>query len=944
MDLKISESIHNINLSNLNSSQLAAVLHNDGPLLIIAGPGTGKTFTLVKKITYLLMEKKVSPESIIVTTFTLKAANELKLRVAQELKNCNFILDLNRINIGTIHSLCQKIISEQNFMILDETEQKYLIHKNINRFRKVEGFNSLVISLKLRDKKLASELYSLFSKFSESEIAPDTLYHSSVPQLQTLGILYSLYLQLLEENSFLDFSKILTQCNKILEKDSILLDSLHNKYQYILVDEFQDTNDLQWEIILKLSNNKKNICVVGDDDQAIYRFRGASTKNILNFFHYFREQNCKVIKLQENFRSNGEIIDFYSDFIKEFSWEGKRYEKQLVASTRNISSQSNQGNSIFKITSSDRINLNKKICQTLLTLKEANKIKDYSQVAFLFRSVKSREALSLIDTLNSQGIKTYSPRSGEFFQRKEIIFTLGVTLLLFKSFNNKVKKFSKESYMNFSDKYFLYSNYLKMMEYSENFLNKKDNTLKEWVQNFHERDIKSFLPIFYELFKFQIYQELFSKSRIGDIRNELIEKNISILANIFSKFEENGKSVLSEEFFDEYLPFLMEIGINEYEDEEDISIPDHVSFLTFHQSKGLEFPVVFIGSLDSTPEKSDKNSLREKLREEIFEINRNQFEREETMDFYRIFYTGFSRAKNLLFLTAEYRENKFPKSPSNFFLNSLERLREFPEENALEDLIKNLFIENIKSNEKKKRYSYTGDIVLYSHCPIKYRFLKYIGFPSIHNSKEILGTLVHKTIDDVHQNILKGTFITEDFMKFRLRENYDFLKKKLNMKLSKEEASESKRQVFLYLSNNGEKLLSLHSSELPLSSLRKNYVVDGIIDMVLRGEDGVSVVDFKTSEFPPEKIPEVYKKQLFVYSYLLRENGYSIKDLNLYYTADPDSRFLTLPSDEKLEKEIMEEFDSVVKKIEGKEFFSKTSSPHLCPQCQFRFYCETILF
>ncbi|MGL5099547.1 MAG: UvrD-helicase domain-containing protein, partial [Fusobacteriaceae bacterium] len=684
------------------------------------------------------------------------------------------------------------------------------------RFKRIEGFNSLVTALKLRDKKLASELYSLFSKFSESEITPDILYHSSVNQLQTLGILYSLYLQLLEENSFLDFSKILTQCNKILEKDKKFLDSLHNKYRYILVDEFQDTNDLQWKILLKLSGKYKNICAVGDDDQAIYRFRGASTKNILNFPNYFREDNCKVVKLQENFRSESNIIDFYSAFIKEFPWEMERYQKKIVTFKENSPPHS----SVFKITSHERIELNKKILQTLLTLRETGKIEDYSQVAFLFRSVKSREARSLIDVLNSHGIKSYSPRSGEFFQKKEIIFTLGVILLLFKKYLKKIREFSKESYMNFSEKYILYSNYLKMIQYAENFSNKKDSTLKEWIHNFQEKDVKNFLPIFYELFSFQLYQELFSKSRIGDRKNELIEKNIAILANIFAKFEEDGKSILSEDFFDEYLPFLMDIGVNEYEDDEEVSIPDHVSFLTFHQSKGLEFPIVFIGSLDSSPEKSDKNSLGEKLREDIFQVDRNRFERESTMDFYRIFYTGFSRAKNLLFLTAEYRDKSFPKSPSNLFLNSLNSLQEFSQN---EEFFKNISVSKLKNSDRKKRYSYTGDILLYSNCPVKYRFLKHIGFPSLHSSKEILGTLVHKTIDDIHQNIMKGTFITEDFMKLRLRENYDFLKKKLNMKLSKMEAEETKHQVFSYLLNNGETLLSLQDSELALSSLRKNY-------------------------------------------------------------------------------------------------------------------------
>lgn len=929
---------------SLNKEQLEAVTYCDGPLLIIAGPGTGKTFTMVKKVAYLLIVKKIRAESIIITTFTIKAANELKIRIAEELKKNNFIVDINKLKIGTIHSLCQKIIFGENYILLDEVEQRHLIHKNLDCFRKIEGFNSLIASLKLRNRNLSIELYNLFSKFSESGFSPETLYHNKIKQIQTIGILYSIYLNLLDKNSIFDFSKILTQCNKILSENKFLLEKFQDEIQYILVDEFQDTNNLQWEILLKLAGERKNICVVGDDDQAIYRFRGASTKNILGFPNFFKDSHVKIIKLQTNYRSSGSLIDFYSNFMNSLEWKNSRYEKALTP----FHKRCEQVNSVFKITHTQREKLNQKIGLLLLELKESGKIEDYSQVAFLFRSVKSKEAKSIINYLNKIGIKTYSPRSGDFFNRKEIRFTLGIILLLFKDYHKKLSHSLKYEHNTLSYNFILYTNYEKMISYALHQIEAHDKNLKIWIHEKTDEVSKnrisnSFLKTFYELFQFNSYQELFSKSRIGDRANELVEKNIAILANIIENFEKNGTSVISEEFFDEYLPFLMDNGINEYEDSEELLIEDHVSFLTFHQSKGLEFPVTIIGSLDGMPEKSDKNSLNEQIRENLYHINRNQFEQDSLHDFFRIYYTAFSRAKNLMFLISEFNDNLFPKSPSTIFKEVLD---EIPEFNLSLEQIKELEIEKISKSKNRKSYSFTGDISLYLECPIKYRFLRKIGFPILDTQKELLGILVHKSIDDIHKQILKGSFITEEFSKVTLRENYDFLRKKFNLKLDREEANSALKQVNSYLENFSQKLPFIEGSEIELSSLRKNYVMTGVIDLILKnpGIKDFSILDFKTSKITPQFIPEIYKKQLLIYKNLAEENGYPISNLSLYYTAKENNPLTPFKSDLNELNRTLEEFDDTVEKIEKLEFFSKTSTPSICPSCQFRFFCEKILF
>ncbi|MGL5125599.1 MAG: ATP-dependent helicase, partial [Fusobacteriaceae bacterium] len=552
----------------LNSSQKEVVQHTEGPLMVIAGPGTGKTFTLVKKVIYLLTEKKISPESIFITTFTRKAVNELRLRIAEEIKNQNLKIDSNRIKISTFHSFCIEVLEKEKFNILDELEQRYFIYKNMGHFENVEGFNLLMSSLATNFQPRALLIQKQFNKLSEHNIDSESLISSTNKSVAVLGLVYDKYLTLLKDNNFLDFSTIQSATLNLLEKKPGVIEKLVNQFKYILVDEYQDTNTIQNQILFILFSKVKNICVVGDDDQSIYRFRGATVRNILNFPHKFSHEKFKTVKLEVNFRSNSEIIDFYSKFMNKYNWENKRYYKQIVSATNEIHHPT-----VAKIIGVTSEQWETSLVNSIKDLKEKNIISDYSHIVFLAQSVKSPDVLSLIKRMNENGIPTYSPRSGNFFKKEEIKTVLGIALSLYKEYTRN-NIYNTRDYSNF-ETYTYYKECINLLK------NGSDCIFKDMIPSLKDMNFNcdtKFLDILYKFFSFEYFKNIFSKSNLEDKAYEIIENNLSIISNIIFKYEEKNGSIFKADFFDFYLPFLKECGINEYENEREVSIKNHISF------------------------------------------------------------------------------------------------------------------------------------------------------------------------------------------------------------------------------------------------------------------------------------------------------------------------------------------------------------------------------
>ena len=304
-------------LQDLNDKQQEAVLATDGPCLIIAGAGSGKTKVLTHKIAYLLSEKYIKPWNILAITFTNKAANEMKQRVE------NLVGDAtNDMWIGTFHSICVKILRryidrigfDSSFIIFDTQDQKTLVK---------ECLKQLQIDDKLfTDKAVLFEISNAKNEMLEPK-AYSVKYEGDFRK-ETIAKVYDLYQRKLKENNAVDFDDIINFTIKILTENVDVYEYYTNKFEYILVDEYQDTNKAQFTLISILASRNGNITVVGDNDQGIYSFRGADITNILNFEMDF--PGTKLIKLEQNYRCTGNILRAANAVIKN---NRVKYDKKL---------------------------------------------------------------------------------------------------------------------------------------------------------------------------------------------------------------------------------------------------------------------------------------------------------------------------------------------------------------------------------------------------------------------------------------------------------------------------------------------------------------------------------------------------------------------------------------------------------------------------------------
>ena len=297
-------------LDNLNEKQREAVMNTEGPLLILAGAGSGKTTVLVNRTAYLLYEKNVRPYNILSITFTNKAAREMKERI------CNMIGDeANDIWMGTFHSVCVRILRtciesagyDSNFVIYDTSDS-------------VAVMKSCIKELDVNDKNFPPKMVlSLISRAKDDMISAESFeqIHKNDFRMSTIAGLYSLYQKKLKSSNALDFDDIIYLTVKIFREHPDILAKYQSRFRYIMVDEYQDTNNVQYKLISMLAAAHRNLCVVGDDDQSIYKFRGANIRNILDFEREFKD--AAVIKLEQNYRSTQNILKAANNVISNNS-------------------------------------------------------------------------------------------------------------------------------------------------------------------------------------------------------------------------------------------------------------------------------------------------------------------------------------------------------------------------------------------------------------------------------------------------------------------------------------------------------------------------------------------------------------------------------------------------------------------------------------------------
>ncbi|MHB1546127.1 MAG: ATP-dependent helicase [bacterium] len=613
-------------LSNLNAEQKEAVFCIDGPSLVFAGAGTGKTKVIVSRIAHILEKGICEPENILAVTFTNKAAREMKERVAALMGDSKEFPE-----ISTFHSFCLRILRKhagalgyEDFSVIDDADAKKIITGVINE---LNVDKDVYDALKAKQYIESRKHKYIFPEKAISE--------AETPIEKTYALIYDVYSKKLKESGLMDFGDLILNALRLFEKYPLILERYSNFYKYILVDEYQDTDYPQNKLIEMLAKKHNNICVVGDDDQSIYGFRGANIKNILNFKNKFK--GCRIIKLHENYRSTTNILKAGTAVIKN---NKEREEKALspnringeLIELRKFADDDEEGDFIaekIKELTADGYSLN--------------------DIAVLYRINSISRMLE--NSLVSAGIDYKIYGGLEFYGRKEIKDILSFIRFAVNSKDlisfdrsvscvpigagdamiNKIKTVAEKNKTDIISALRTGKlNCIKSIEKS----NENDLFGFQKIEQKEKRNISDYFDlileikekidscpageIIKEIYEKSGYKELILKDKCGESRKENIEKLIEIVSGY-----ENIKD------------FLDECALDGAEEEENDD--PKVSLMSIHKSKGLEFPVVFLVGME----------------EGIFPHAKCMDDIEEER---RLCYVGITRAKDKLYLT--FAENR----------------------------------------------------------------------------------------------------------------------------------------------------------------------------------------------------------------------------------------------------------------------------------------------
>ncbi len=619
-------------IEGLNDKQKKAVLATEGPCLIIAGAGSGKTKVLTHKIAYLIKEKNILPWNILAITFTNKAANEMKTRTETLLENTT-----NDIWIGTFHSICVRILRkfidrigyDTSFIIFDTSDQKSLVK---------DCLKTLNIDDKLfTDRSVMYEISNAKNEMLEPGDYINRTYGDF--RKETIGKVYELYQKRLKENNALDFDDIINLTIKILMQEPDVLEYYSNKFKYILVDEYQDTNKAQFTLITLLAATHGNITVVGDNDQGIYSFRGADISNILNFEKDFL--GTKIIKLEQNYRCTKSILNVANAVIKN---NPTKYKKELWT-------ENEEGTLVTGYRADNEYDEARYVVNQIGHLKFQEKF-NYSDFTVLYRM--NAQSRSIEEILNREGIPYKIIGGLKFYERKEIKDAIAYLRLIHNQNDNmSLRRIINEPKRGIGktslDKVQELSEQIEKPMYeiiknaSEYELNRVYLNSREFVEQIESLIAKKDRMPVSELIKLTLNITGYMKALENEntIEAESRIENLEELLTVAMEFEkETAENTLAE--------FLEGITLASDSDEVDEN-QDKVTLMTLHSAKGLEFPVVFLVGME----------------EGIFPGYKSIQEEAGLEEERRLCYVGMTRAKQRLFLTCSRTRTIFGSTSCN---------------------------------------------------------------------------------------------------------------------------------------------------------------------------------------------------------------------------------------------------------------------------------------
>lgn len=831
------------------------------PAVVLAGPGTGKTHTIVNFVAEGIKKKHFDANKVLITTFTKKAAKELNTRIITKLKYDNIKVDLKDMMIGNFHSLAIDFIKKYrklddnffNLTVIDSFMEEYIIKENLDVFRKIDGFDDYI------RKNQVATILDIFQTITNNLVDLEGLKKSSDDRKRIAYDIYTTYEKILNDLGLINFQLILKRFYDLLV-DPVIGETIRNNIDLVIIDEYQDTNLIQEEIAFRLTKDG-NIIVFGDDDQALYSFRGADPRNLLDFnekFYKYSKLKSTIYKLDINYRSNQFIVKKSKDFIDEAKLNDK---KDLVS----VDNKENE-NSIVRARSANISNI-------VAIVKHLSKEVNLNQIAFLFPSFYNSFPNQLEKGFEKSGIKVINRKSDRYFHRDEVRFFLYI-LLKYRNIN-QINVDLDERYMDYyQKKKNAYRKYLASILEDENL--RQDKEIDEFVGKIAHKEKIS--EIIYMAIGLKYYKNIL---RCAGKEEKRVHKNTGKFINLGVDFDEifASEDNFYEKFIFSYLYiFYDKNAISEY-DEDDTDI-DGVNFMTIHQAKGLEFEVVFVSSLNDYP-RGD--------REKFIDISKQKTSEEVNLDFYRKYYTAFTRAKNLLVLFDNSRDKRIQK-----FLNSLDT----------SSRLSTIDFRRENPKREKEILAFTTDIDVYKTCPRKYKFIRKLSYKTYKNESLIFGSRVHALAEYSYSD----NFNKEDMGNF-LKKNPIYINPVANLL---------------------NKAYQVKDSEVNYKTDRNFYILQGSLDLVLSDN---TIVDLKTGSFD-ERILDKYANQLTTYKNLMEENGEKVKETLLYF-IEKDKEIRVEDGDFDIE-----EIDRIAKNIIEENFDNKTKDVKACKFCPMKFYCD----
>ncbi|MDB2350918.1 ATP-dependent helicase [Candidatus Marinimicrobia bacterium] len=904
-----------------NPKQLEAIKHPLAPLMIIAGAGTGKTFTLENRIVYMIQKYNVDPKNILTITYTEKAANELKFRLLNKVGQ-----KVHPMFIGTFHSFCYKLMKDffrnnaTASILIDQSEAVHMLLERYDDF-----YPLLSDEFSLNPKAAVIESFiPFFNRIRDELIDIKTIDYENLEkfyennqelffQLKDLLRIYPIFQKWKKENNFIDYNDMIKDAYNSLKNDKAVLNDVRNKFKHIIIDEFQDNNYALNEIARLISGKNESITVVGDDDQVIYSFRGANAFNILTFENTYKSNNqYKTITLETNYRSSQPILDLANHSIKN---NKERKEKSLWSNSTlsEIKPVLFNGEKNEQITFiSDKIN-------------QLKKDFPYKEMAILCRT--HQQSIQIIDHLNSLGIPNRSSKRNLFniAQVKDLLAWIQLIakgkyyeIALFRILKNKSGYENAHIFFNKSweeNKSGLNSETIKTDKASK-FINEITSIIEYFKSIAHKRSAGEIVWELCEKLKI-----LKNKSRRYLLQDQYEILNISSIISNAQKFSNNTNNKKNDNIFrfNRFLEDIMSSGGLPSLEPAINKDYDAVTINTVHGVKGGEFEIVFLPfqrsasfPLNFKSEKKIKNPPDILLNYENYtDLSPKEHHYQEER---RLFYVAITRAKNLLYILAptkatskfvkELPEEMMDKKTTNnqedkhILRSELKIKYSKMMQDALSEnqyaIIKELanilsIIDKYENNENyvldnselhqqlksDLKTSFTPEIPnqislsasaieTYLACPLKYRMSKIDKIPQTSSKPELVfGNIIHKVLQRFHE---KDKDLNEQRALRLLNEEWQsgMFEYKIREEKFKTQGIE---MLTHYVKNISKSPPNVIATELNFTFQLNDITIAGTIDR-LDKEDGIVITDYKTSKSSTKAKTSL---QLAIYSLFLEQ-------------------------------------------------------------------------